>query len=378
MAHTATTPARSAGSAAAPTTCAARSTANHSLPPQAARRGASAPTHQRRTQRPRASRQPPKPTTALRYRNLHRPALTSPTTWGDAIRRATRDCSTRQSCRRTSTTLADIRLPIDQRTLTRPRGARSPPRRANTFLSKNVIIQAVSDAMTVRPARPGDEQAIAEVHVRTWQAAYRGQVPDKFLDELSIARRTGMWRRIIDDSHPPANQAFVLEENQRVVGFAHVTPSRDHDADGDVGELTAIYVLRESWRAGGGRMLLDHALAGLSAAGFSAATLWVLGPTRAHGGSMRRWGGPPTARRRTRNGQASRCTSCATAAQCPKRPKRPSRPKSHELGHHRDSIRRAAAGSWNTVMRCPTSRGYRSSGGATQPSPDVCSTFPAG
>jgi GNAT superfamily N-acetyltransferase len=149
--------------------------------------------------------------------------------------------------------------------------------------SKSVIIQTVSHA-TVRPARLGDEQAIAEVHVRTWQAAYRGQVPDEFLDELPIAPRIALWRSVIVDLQPPVSQAFVLEEDQRVVGFAHVIPSRDKDAGDDVGELTAIYVDPKRWRAGGGRLLLDHAMAGLSTAGFSVATLWVLrtneGPRR--------------------------------------------------------------------------------------------------
>jgi hypothetical protein len=87
-------------------------------------------------------------------------------------------------------------------------------------------MQIVSYAMTVRPARLGDEQGIAEVHVRTWQAAYRGQVPDEFLDELSVATRIAMWRSVIADAQPPASQAFVLEESQRVVGFAHVITSQ--------------------------------------------------------------------------------------------------------------------------------------------------------
>jgi GNAT superfamily N-acetyltransferase len=127
----------------------------------------------------------------------------------------------------------------------------------------------------VRPARTGDEPAIAEVHVRTWQAAYRGQVPDAFLDSLSIERRTRGWSQIIAQSAPPA-EAFVLEDDGQVVGFAHIAPSRDDDADENVGELTAIYVSRAFWGTGAGTLLLERALAGLRDAGFSRATLWVL------------------------------------------------------------------------------------------------------
>jgi GNAT superfamily N-acetyltransferase len=133
--------------------------------------------------------------------------------------------------------------------------------------------------MEVRLARIGDERAIAAVHVHTWQAAYRAQVPDAFLDSLSIERRTQGWSQIIAQSAPPA-AAFVLEEGGQVVGFAHIAPSRDQDASGNVGELTAIYVSRAFWGTGAGTLLLERALAGLREAGFSRATLWVLETNR--------------------------------------------------------------------------------------------------
>ncbi len=123
---------------------------------------------------------------------------------------------------------------------------------------------------------PGDESCIAGVHVQTWQAAYRGQVPDEFLDALSVDRRTESWRRIIVESALPTKGAFVLERDGRVVGFAHVAPSRDDDAQREVGELTAIYLLPEFWGLGAGRLLIERALRSLRSAGFAEATLWVL------------------------------------------------------------------------------------------------------
>ena len=38
--------------------------------------------------------------------------------------------------------------------------------------------------MPVRTAQPDDAAAVAEVHVRAWQAAYRGLMADEFLDSL--------------------------------------------------------------------------------------------------------------------------------------------------------------------------------------------------
>ncbi len=129
----------------------------------------------------------------------------------------------------------------------------------------------------VRRASLGDESAIARVHVRTWQVAYRGQIPDAVLDGLSVDRRTASWSQIIAGSSHPASCAFVLEEDGEVCGFAHFAPSRDDDADENVGELTAIYVAPEYWGSGGGTLLLERAIAALRDAGFATATLWVLG-----------------------------------------------------------------------------------------------------
>ena len=36
--------------------------------------------------------------------------------------------------------------------------------------------------LRLREARRGDEMAVAEIHVRSWQEAYRGLMPAEFLD----------------------------------------------------------------------------------------------------------------------------------------------------------------------------------------------------
>lgn len=111
--------------------------------------------------------------------------------------------------------------------------------------------------------------------MRAWQAAYRGQLPDTVLESLSIEHRTRAWSQIIKQSASPA-AAFVLESDGELLGFAHVAASRDEDASGEVGEVTAIYVSHSFWRSGAGTLLMHSALAALREAGFSQATLWVL------------------------------------------------------------------------------------------------------
>lgn len=132
-------------------------------------------------------------------------------------------------------------------------------------------------APEVRGARPDDARPIAEVHVRTWQAPYRGQLPDEFLDTLSVEPREEMWRREIAVPADSRVQVFVTEADGRVVGFVASGPARDEDVDPDAtGEVHAIYALPAHWGQGVGRALLSRAEEALERAGFREALLWVL------------------------------------------------------------------------------------------------------
>jgi hypothetical protein len=47
--------------------------------------------------------------------------------------------------------------------------------------------------LSVRRAGPGDEAEVAGVHVRSWQAGYRGLLPDRYLDALRPEDRMGRY-----------------------------------------------------------------------------------------------------------------------------------------------------------------------------------------
>ena len=126
----------------------------------------------------------------------------------------------------------------------------------------------------IRPAELQDAEAIALVHVQSWQAAYRGLLPQHVLDGLSVERRAASWRSSLSS---PDSQTLVAVDpgTGRVGGFVNVGPSRDDDSGPDVGELRAIYVAEEWWSAGTGRRLHDAGLR-LLCGTFGEATLWVL------------------------------------------------------------------------------------------------------
>jgi len=126
---------------------------------------------------------------------------------------------------------------------------------------------------TIRRAEPLEVRRIAEVHVRAWQTAYRGFIPDELLDTLSVENREAMWRRTISGGDVPI---WVAERAGHVIGFAATEPSRDLDAGLGVSELYAIYVEPEVVGTGVGRVLFARAVDHLWQGGYTAATLWVL------------------------------------------------------------------------------------------------------
>ncbi len=128
--------------------------------------------------------------------------------------------------------------------------------------------------LIVRAAVPGDADDIARVHVGSWQVAYRGQVPDEYLDAMSVDRFKAIWRDLLRrDVRDETN--WVAECDGEIVGFAGAGASRDDDAETRTGEVFAVYVLANHWDTGAGAALMNEATAFLQDR-FDRATLWVL------------------------------------------------------------------------------------------------------
>jgi GNAT superfamily N-acetyltransferase len=133
-------------------------------------------------------------------------------------------------------------------------------------------------APCVRPAVPADSGAIGLVHVRSWQSAYRGKIPQDYLDGLDPAHRSQVWRRILGQDRPSRGGVLVaVAEGGGITGFASFGPSRDGDTDPRVtGEVFAIYTAPDAWGTGTGRVLMGSAVAELARLGYADAVLWVL------------------------------------------------------------------------------------------------------
>jgi L-amino acid N-acyltransferase YncA len=127
--------------------------------------------------------------------------------------------------------------------------------------------------MSISPATLEDARAIAQVHVLSWQHAYRDLLPQEFLASLSVAKREAMWREIITLG---TSELLVAKAAGQVCGFANFGVSRDEGAAPHTAELMAIYLLPQVWSTGVGRVLLHDTLDRTNALGFERITLRVI------------------------------------------------------------------------------------------------------
>jgi GNAT superfamily N-acetyltransferase len=133
-------------------------------------------------------------------------------------------------------------------------------------------------APSVRPATLADAEGIGLVHVRSWQSAYRGKMPQDHLNELDPARRAEVWRRFMEETEPSRGGVLVaVAEGGAITGFASFGPSRDSDTDPrGTGEVFAMYADPDAWSTGAGRTLMASTVADLARLGYTDAILWVL------------------------------------------------------------------------------------------------------
>ncbi|MFF0624268.1 GNAT family N-acetyltransferase [Streptomyces sp. NPDC004296] len=142
-----------------------------------------------------------------------------------------------------------------------------------------------------------DVDAVSAVRVSGWQAAYRGLMPQAYLDAMSVAEDARKRREWFARRRPEAWE-LVAERAGEVIGWLAAGPARDADLTreavptGDAelpseerestadrrpaAELMALYVAPALLGTGIGRALLDTGTARARARGYGALYLWVV------------------------------------------------------------------------------------------------------
>lgn len=134
--------------------------------------------------------------------------------------------------------------------------------------------------MIIRQAEQTDALAIATIHVRSWQHAYRDLLPADQLAALSIPDRELQWHSQLAATSP--QHTSVAEIDNAVVGFVSwgiIPESKPVTA-----MLYSIYMIPIAMGQGTGSALLGETEQGMIAGGAAIGTLNVLiknTPTRA-------------------------------------------------------------------------------------------------
>jgi GNAT superfamily N-acetyltransferase len=110
----------------------------------------------------------------------------------------------------------------------------------------------------VRPAIPDDAEGIAKVHVKSWQEAYVGQLPQYVLDRQSVPARIRWWSGLLQETRDDRWTFVAIDPAAGIVGFVGGNRAR-RTMFGPAFSVPVLYVLQSHLRRGLGRNLM-HAL----------------------------------------------------------------------------------------------------------------------
>jgi len=78
------------------------------------------------------------------------------------------------------------------------------------------------DSIVFRPAILPDHRRIASLHAESWRSAYRGILPDAYLDEEIDKEREGLWKERFLTPGIDRRYVVLAEIRKKLVGFVCV------------------------------------------------------------------------------------------------------------------------------------------------------------
>ena len=113
-----------------------------------------------------------------------------------------------------------------------------------------------------------DLSVISNIYECSWKSAYRGIIPQDYLDSIP----QGRWANSITRA---GMTSLVLSNHGKIIGTASFCKSR-WEQFSDYGEIVSIYFLPEYTGRGYGVHLLNRCISELQQCGYSKFLLWVL------------------------------------------------------------------------------------------------------
>jgi len=127
-------------------------------------------------------------------------------------------------------------------------------------------------SINIRLANLDDASAMADVHIRSWEVAYRGLMPDDFITEQNQCRLDRFRTTLSAENR----FHYVVEKDGVIVGNLSLGPARDDDADDTCYEIYGLYLLPAYFRQGIGSVAMRWSFCQARRLGKSAMLLWVL------------------------------------------------------------------------------------------------------
>lgn len=123
--------------------------------------------------------------------------------------------------------------------------------------------------MEIRPLNCRDDrQAVSHVYEESWKHAYKGIIPQSYLDSIP----KGHWCDAVDNQ---GRHTLIMLDNNKIIGTSSYCASRLEYMQG-YGEIISIYLLPEYCSKGFGKLLLQESVSGLKQMGYQNIFLWVL------------------------------------------------------------------------------------------------------
>jgi len=128
--------------------------------------------------------------------------------------------------------------------------------------------------MIIRKALPEDARDYTNCHISIWQSAYKGIVPDEYLNNMPAEVEQLVKKHTNILKNPGDCEYYCAMLSNQMIGFIVINPC--------AGEIRAIYLLEAFWGRGYGKEMLDFAVDELKRVGQNEVFLWVFdGNTRA-------------------------------------------------------------------------------------------------
>ena len=141
------------------------------------------------------------------------------------------------------------------------------------YITGEDIIQLdhVYKPVAIRLAVPADAPDMAEVMIRSWEAAYKDIIPAEYIREKN-ATRLDMFKRTL----PENIYTYVIQYDGKTVGIIRVAPPDYGDMDDAYYDLHSLYLHPHYFGQGIGTRAMEFAFNKALSLGKTVLVLWVL------------------------------------------------------------------------------------------------------